>query len=446
MPAPEATRVPVSHNVKVDHHPAGGHWFAAGLSPNVLGGNRVAMYNNSHFQLPYAHGGNFGSLGSHGSYNDGTGLGSSYGSYGDNSNMLACYSPVGPSPLNNYAQNTPVLGSSPDARRRIMQSPHGNGLGFSPASNFAPMSLGTSPSQFTPPYTQVTAGSSGHYGPSSPSRGNCHGSPLGKGTVPGNQMNRKKGWGYSGNLPTQESVSSAHWQGQFSDVNALNLNAGNQKQQQRNSGNAGAHSSFGSSKPFLHPKGTIHDKPEASSSLLDPGDWDPNYSDELLLQDDSSELNSMTMEFSKSMQINQAFFPTEAFVGVGRFNQMSNSNLSTQRQNGPVEAFPHAESSSGVYVHPMMNSSHLMPHFSQFSPSRLGQQPVQRFSHGRSLGARGGEWNHVKAQGPFLNFNSGGPRSPGSNNSAPWGRRGNHPIAANILPSSHGGDEYGRIV
>lgn len=26
---------PVSHNVKVDHHPAGGHWFPAGLSPNV---------------------------------------------------------------------------------------------------------------------------------------------------------------------------------------------------------------------------------------------------------------------------------------------------------------------------------------------------------------------------------------------------------------------------
>ncbi|KAI3762331.1 hypothetical protein L1987_52758 [Smallanthus sonchifolius] len=444
MPAPEAPRVPVSHNVKVDHHPAGGHWFAAGLSPNVLGGNRVAMYNNSHFQLPYAHGGNFGSLGSHGSYNDGTGLGSSYGSYGDNSNMLAYYSPVGPSPLNNYAQNTPVLGSSPNARRRMMQIPHGNGLGFSPAGNFAPMSLGTSPSQFTP-YSQVTAGSPGHYGPSSPSRGNCHGSPLGKGTVPGNQM-RRKGRGYSGNIPTQESASSAHWQGQLSDVSAPNLNAGNRKQQQRNSGSAGAHSSFGSSKPFLHPKGVIHDKPEASSSLLDPGVWDPNYSDELLLQDDSSDLNNMTMEFSKSMQINQAFSPTEPFVGVGRFNHMSNSNLSTQRQNGPVEAFPHAESSPGVYVHPMMNSSHLMPHFSQFSPSRLGQQPVQRFSHGRSLGARGGEWNHVKAQAPFLNFNSGGPRSPGSYNTAPWGRRGNHPIAANILPSSHGGDEYGRIV
>ncbi|KAI3708274.1 hypothetical protein L2E82_37440 [Cichorium intybus] len=57
-PAPETPRV-------VDYHPAGSHWFATGLSPNVLGGNRVAMYNKSHFQvMPYAHGGNFGSLGS----------------------------------------------------------------------------------------------------------------------------------------------------------------------------------------------------------------------------------------------------------------------------------------------------------------------------------------------------------------------------------------------
>ncbi|KAI3708276.1 hypothetical protein L2E82_37442 [Cichorium intybus] len=72
-PAPETPRV-------VDYHPAGSHWFATGLSPNVLGGNRVAMYNKSHFQvMPYAHGGNFGSLGSRGSYNNGTGLGSSYG-------------------------------------------------------------------------------------------------------------------------------------------------------------------------------------------------------------------------------------------------------------------------------------------------------------------------------------------------------------------------------
>ncbi|XP_076954255.1 dual specificity protein kinase YAK1 homolog [Bidens hawaiensis] len=443
-PAPETPRVPVLHNVKVDHHPAEGHWFAAGLSPNILGGNRVAMYN-SHIQLmPYPHGGNFGSLGSHGSYNDNTGLGSSYGSYGDNSNMLAYYSPVGPSAMNHFAQNNPVLGTSPNARRRIMQMPHGNGFAFSPAGNFAPMSLGTSPSQFTPPYSQVPAGSPGHYGPSSPARGgNPHGSPLGK----GNQMNRRKGWGYSGNLPTQESAPSAHWQGQFPDVNSPNLNVGSWKQQQWNSGNVGAHGGAPGSysgKPLLHPKSVSHDKPEASSSLPDPGDWDPNYSDELLLQDDGSELSNMTMEFNKGMRISQPFAPAESFAVVDRFNQMPNSNMSSQRPNGPMQAFTHAESS------PMMNMSpsHLTPHFSQFPPSRLGQQPVQRFSHGRSMGAggRGGEWNHHgKVQAPLSTYSSAGQHSPGSSNNAPWGRRGNHPIAANILPSSHGGNEYGRI-
>ncbi|KAM7462551.1 hypothetical protein LguiA_030672 [Lonicera macranthoides] len=35
IPAPETLRMPVCQNAKVDHQPAGGHWFAAGLSPNV---------------------------------------------------------------------------------------------------------------------------------------------------------------------------------------------------------------------------------------------------------------------------------------------------------------------------------------------------------------------------------------------------------------------------
>lgn len=97
------------------------------------------------------------------------------------------------------------------------------------------------------------------------------------------------------------------------------------------------------------------------------------------------------------------------------------------RPNGPMQSFSHPEaggsaSSPDAYVHPMMNPSQYMPHFSQFSPSRLGQQPSPRYTHGRSMGGvRGGEWNHMKVQAPHSNFNSGGPRSPGSNNSAPWG-------------------------
>lgn len=267
------------------------------------------MHANPHYQvIPYVHGGSFGSLGSHGSYNDGIGLGSSYGSYGENSNVLAFYSPAGPSGMNIHTQGSvPILGSSPDARRRIMQLPHGNGLGVSPVGNFAPMSLGTSPSQFTPPssYSQVTAGSPGYYGPSSPARGNCQVSPLGKVASNISQYNRIKGWGYSGSLQSQEGSSSPHWQGQFSDVGISsgqmeancpglggpplhhlqpNSNPASWRQQQGGSGNiAGYAANFsslstpGSSIPFPHPKGTIHEKPEASNSLPDPGDWDPNY-------------------------------------------------------------------------------------------------------------------------------------------------------------------------
>lgn len=264
--------------------------------------------------MPYAHPGSYGSLGSHGSYNDGTGAGSSYGSYGDNSNMIQFYSPVGPSGMNIHGQGggVPILGTSPDARRRIIhQFPHGgNGLGVSPTGNFAPMSLGTSPSQFTPPnssYGQVSAGGSpGHYGPSSPARGNCHGSPLGKVAAVG-QFNRRKNWGYSGSLQSQESSSSSsspHWQGQYPDgsqaegnspvhgSSSLHLQQNSNattswRQQQGGSGktagystshNISSMSTLSSNMQFPHPKGTaIHEKPEASNSLPDPGDWDPNY-------------------------------------------------------------------------------------------------------------------------------------------------------------------------
>ncbi|KAJ0429856.1 hypothetical protein HanHA300_Chr17g0662241 [Helianthus annuus] len=56
-------------------------------------------------------------------------------------------------------------------------------------------------------------------------------------------------------------------------------------------------------KPLVHLKSVVHDKPESSSSLPDPGYWDPNYSDELLLQDDSSELNNMTMGVCKLVKL-----------------------------------------------------------------------------------------------------------------------------------------------
>ncbi|XP_021911333.1 interleukin enhancer-binding factor 3-like, partial [Carica papaya] len=359
-PPPETPRMPVTQNIKVDHHPGGGHWFAAGLSPNIPGRNRVSLHNSPHFHMvPYTHANSYGSVGSHGSYNDGTGLGSSYGSYGDSSNMFAYYSPVGHSGMNMHAQGgMSMLGSSPDARRRIMQYSHGSGLGMSPsAGNFAPLPLGTSPSQFTPPssYGQVSGGSPGHYGPPSPARSSCHGSPLGK-MAAVSQFNRRKSWGYPGSSQSQDNSSSSHWQGQSLDGNPNQTEGNSQviigspsrfqsnssstswKQQQGGSGNTAGYPSthnmpnslsLGTNLQFPPSKGVGHENPEAGLSMPDPGDWDPNYSDELLLQEDGSDESSLATELGKSMHLGSA----EPLVSVGRFSHASNTcrNLPIQR-------------------------------------------------------------------------------------------------------------------
>lgn len=481
QPPPETPRVPVAQNFKVDHHPGAGHWFAAGLSPNISGRSKFSMHNSPHFQVvPYGYGNSYGSVGSYGSYNDGTGLGSSYGSYGDGGNTFAYFSPVGPSGMNLHAQSgVSVRGSSPDARKRFIQYSQGNGLGVSPSAGmFVPLPLGTSPSQFTPPssYGQVSSGSPGHYGPTSPARSSCHGSPLGKMTA-ATHYNRRKNWGYSGNPQSQESLSSQHWQGQFIDgassgqaewnpqvLGSVSLHlpsnpsATSSKQQRGGSGIAASYSAM-PNMPSSLTRGpasaeAAHDKPETSLSVPDPGDWDPNYSDEQLLQEDGSDESSITTEFSKAMHLSSA----DSSVGVGRFNRTSStsSNIPIQRQNGPIQAFSHIEVGSPPASHEpqaghsrfMSKPSHLMPHISQNSPSRLGQPPLQRYNLMRTTAPQGSEWNQFKIQPPPSGFNSGGPRSPGNssfNNGMPWGRRANHPVS-NIPPASRGRKDYGRIV
>ncbi|KAB1995806.1 hypothetical protein ES319_D13G186200v1 [Gossypium barbadense] len=437
-PPPETPRLPVAQNIKVDHHPGGGHWFAAGLSPNIPNRNMVAFHNSPHFPMvPYVHANSYGSIGSHGSYNDNTGLGSSYGSYGESSNMFAYYSPVGPSAMNMHPQSgASMLGSSPDARWRFMHYSQGQGLGVSPsAGNFAPLPLGTSPSQFTPP-SSYSGGSPGHYGPTSPARNSCQGSPLSKMAAAG-QFNRRKSWGYSGSSQSQESSSSPNWQGQVTDGAISSQAEGNSQADgglpshllsNSNAANWNQQLGVGSNVQLQHSPRATQDKSETSMPLLDPGDWDPNYSDELLLQEDGSEEGCLSADFNRGMHIGSA----DSSVGVGRFNRPSttSSNLSIQRQNGPV-GFSHVEVGSppsandmhAGYPRFLSKHSHFMPHTTQNYPSRLGQQTAQRFNPGRSTGARGGEWNHMKVQLP-PSFNSGGPRSPGNStfsNGMPWG-------------------------
>ncbi|KAF9626746.1 hypothetical protein IFM89_038964 [Coptis chinensis] len=500
-PLAETPRMPVAQNVKVDHHPGGGHWFAAGLSPQVLGMNRGAPYNSPHFQMvPYSHAGSYGSLGSHGSYTDGAGLGSSYGSYGDDNCMYAYYSPVGPSGLNIHAQGgISILGASPDARRRTTQFSHGNGLGVSPsAGNLGPMSLGVSPSQFTPPnsHIQVSAGSPGKYGPTSPARGTgVHGSPLGKGAAV-SQFNKRRNWGYPGTASVQphENSSSPQRQVQLYDGGSCSYPEGNSHghscsprnvqststapswRPQRGAirsttGSSSSKQSFvpSSTMPVSLASDSTFDKSE-SSSLPDPGDWDPNYSylvgeigtahilnlqddqqvwvhdakgdfavgscDELLLEEDGSDMIAMTSEFTHGIQLNHAFSSSIPTVGVGRHNRTSyqaqtNSHVPNQRSNGSLHSGSHVEVGSppsnhdmySGYAHPMSKAPHFVPHFPPNSPSRFAQPPVQRSNAGQPSFSRS-EWNYPKVQPPLPNRNAVGPRSPRSNtftNGSSWG-------------------------
>ncbi|KAG8487147.1 hypothetical protein CXB51_020793 [Gossypium anomalum] len=50
-PPPETPHLLVARNIKVDHHPGGGHWFAAGLSPNVSKRNRITFHNSPQFPM-----------------------------------------------------------------------------------------------------------------------------------------------------------------------------------------------------------------------------------------------------------------------------------------------------------------------------------------------------------------------------------------------------------
>ncbi|XP_039034088.1 dual specificity protein kinase YAK1 homolog [Hibiscus syriacus] len=157
-------------------------------------------------------------------------------------------------------------------------------------------------------------------------------------------------------------------------------------------------------------------------------------------------------DFNRGMHIGSA----DSFVGVGRFNPAlaTSSNLPIQRQNGPI-GFSHVEMGSPPsandwhtgYPRFISKQSHFMPHMTQNSPSRLGQQTLPRFNHGRSTGPRGNEWNQMKLQLPPPGFNSGGQRSPGNSslsNGMPWGRRADHPFS-NIPPASLGRKDYERI-
>lgn len=474
-PQPETPRIPVSRTVAVDYNQGGGHWLGAGLSPQVSSVNNCLPHNSPRFQMaPLIHGSSYGSLGSHGSYNDNAALGSSYGSYGDVNNAYAYYSPVVPSGLNTHAQFVwSFHGASPDARLRP-QLCHGNGFGVSPTGSFGP-SLGHSPSQPTPPSSQM------QYGPTSPARGHVHGSPLGKAAAIG-QYNKKRYSVYPGNLcvPPHENTSQ-QWQGHHSDGLSCSYqdtysrghigsprstlpNFSNRRQQMGggnglSSGHApGSYQSLpgaGAHNPNMaasHASEASSDKPESSSSLPNPGDWDPCYSDELLLQEENSEVRPLMFgAFNGGLSSSSdPAFVTSAIgrlsLGNSQINAGPNFISSNYRTEGQVQAYSFADGSPPTAHDNVRASYNRYPPCPQSSTSRFGQQPVQRGNHMHSTSTRNDQNHHrnLTARSSYGVADTHSSTHPIFANGMSWGPRVGHPISTTV-PSSHERKDYGRI-
>ncbi|KAH0456815.1 hypothetical protein IEQ34_014722 [Dendrobium chrysotoxum] len=489
-PPPETQQIRAIQTITVDHHnPGGGHWLAAGLSPQltlqVQNVNRCFGQNSPQFQMvSLTHGGSYGSMGSHGSYIDNFGIGSSYGSYGDaNNNMQTYFSPVGPYGMNVQAQvGVPFIGTSPDTRRRPQRC-HGSLFGVPPTGNLGPMSVGASPSQFTPPCSQIqiTTVSPGKYG-SSPARGSLHGSPLGKATAVA-QFNRRRACGNPGSSTMQFHESAPqHWQGyhnegtgssqpdtyshvQFSSRGSYPSSTHSYWRQQMSGGRGSGqsinnhlahpiHSTVIS--PPSHSTTASGDKQESSSLLPDPADWDPNYSDDLLLQEDNYDVSSLSLGMSNGLRLGNIMDPATLTSGVIRLGHISNqastsssSRLSNQRTDGQFQTYPLDESIPHL-ANDLHTGFNRLPNVAQNSPSRFSQQSQQsinRYNNYVQSTAMHGLRTHQKIQPSRSNYNMADSHSATNNmfnNSMQWGQRAGHPIIT-LQPSSHARKDYGSI-
>ncbi|XP_062185035.1 dual specificity protein kinase YAK1 homolog isoform X2 [Phragmites australis] len=439
-PVPETARIPVSRAAAIDHNPGGGHWLHTGLSPQVGSMNRCLPLNNAYPpKMPFSYGSSYGSFGSHGSYTGNAGLASSYGSIGDVNAINMYYSPLGSS---GFKQ----VGSSPDIRLRPRLS-HDRGIRLSPGS-LGPMSLGASPSQFTPPnyQMQIPANSTGKHGSGSPASGGIHGSPLGKAAPAGPYSNRR-------NLPMPpHEYLSQHGQGRYGDGVSFSHYDAYVRGHTGYSQNAGPSSGHPSWRPQIgswsgfsveaspnhEPSHAFHSQavhshsfdfsPNTSApSALDPADWDPNYSDESLLQED----NSLSADLSSSLHlgdaIGQANRSTRSANVQGHIFAVSNPLPTNQRADQLFHA-----SSQGGSAHSSVPIS-----FGGYNPSNYPQQNLrarhappffqQRYNQATSS-------SNMRPMGNHHNGQSAWSSSYGMGDGVPWGGTGGHSFTASGLP------------
>uniref|UniRef100_A0A453CU42 Protein kinase domain-containing protein n=1 Tax=Aegilops tauschii subsp. strangulata TaxID=200361 RepID=A0A453CU42_AEGTS len=452
-PVSETPRIPVAHAAAVDHNPGGGHWLVAGLSPQVGSANRCLPPNNPYPpKMPFSYGSSYGSLGSHGSYAGNAGLASSYGSYGDVNNANMYYSPLGPSGFSHVS-------SSPDIRLRPRLS-YDRGIRLSPGS-MGPMSLGASPSQFTPPNYQMhtPANSTGKHGSGSPASGGIHGSPLGK-AAPVGQYSRRK------NMPMPpHEYTSQHGQGRhgdgvsFSHSDAyIRGHAGYSQHSLPSSGHSSwrpqitsrsgfsmeASSSHGPSQAYSShnapPLPSFDALPDTSApSTLDPSDWDPNYSDESLLQED----NSLSADLSSNLHLRDA---TGQPGGSARSTRAQSHNFASSNPLPTSQSY-----GAGQQLHSGSHGRSTRPtvplSYGGFNPPNYPQQSL-RGRHGHQfLQPRYNQPTNSHMRPPMGSHQSGQPAWPpyGMGEGVPWGGTGVHPFTTGGLPSSLPRKDYGSI-
>ncbi|KAF8670254.1 hypothetical protein HU200_050787 [Digitaria exilis] len=445
-PVPETARIPVARAAAIDHNPGGGHWLHSGLSPQVGSVNRWLPLNNAYPpRMPFSYGSSYGSFGSHGSYTGNAGFANSYGSIGDANTMNMYYSPLGSS---GFTQ----IGSSPDIRLRP-RVPHDRGIRLSPGS-LGPMSLGASPSQFTPPnyQMQIPPNSTGKHVSGSPASGGIHGSPLGKAAAAGPYNMRR-------NFPMPpHDYASQHGQGRYGDGVSFSHSDGYVRGHTGHSQNAGPSSGHSSWRPQIssrsgfsleasssrgpshvhHPQAPSHSfdfSPNTSApSALDPADWDPNYSDESLLQEDSS----LSADLSSSLHLGEPRQPSGSTRSANfQGHVFATSNPVSTNQRGDQVFHSSYQGGSSHSNVPINYGGYNPPSYPQQNP-RHGQ-PIhqQRYNQANSGPMR-----------PMGNHHSGQPvwsSTYGMGDGVPWGGTGGHSFTTSGLPSSVGRKDYGSI-
>lgn len=426
QPLPETPRMPIYRGIVVDHNPVSGHWLGAGLSPKVSS-NSAFQYGSPQYPGPlFSCPSSFSSAGSYERFGDGgVGIESSFGSCGDGVGTYKKKQVV-------VAMGSKGLGNSPDTWRRMAQlPPSGLGhapLGLSPEScSSVPMPLGPSPSNFNsmsshfhPSPVSPSAGSPSRYRPGSPVRSGGGGATdLGKAAALG-QYNKHRSLGSPASVVSATNVyhSPGHenlsvpWDGDTSPYSESteqssvlgspcnsSLQGSHHVPPMKETRERVAGTKLGPGRDvetFSYPIGSLGelisktpptmDGVADASSPPNPGDWDPNYSEDLLFEYDGGEVSS-------SVPLSEAAGSGPPPQGQSPLSMASGPHSdSTVRKNSNVYLQGGSQTAifrpSGTMLMNMEVSPQSLPHYGwnvpnalhygypsqQMYPNRLGQQ------------------------------------------------------------------------